>query len=174
MRETCARVLAAALMTGAIATVVAMSTLFSMPRQSGQALTAPPSSLRRAIIVAALPPLRHQPNRKPTLPAEGSSARPVVVVQVPVVVHARPRPAPRDLAAAKAKAKVKPASAARAAASVASVTPPPAPPTATAPTQNTTVDAHGNGAAKGHADDHGNEDHGQGGGHDEKKGGHGN
>jgi hypothetical protein len=170
MRETCARVLAAALMTGAIATVVAMSTLFSMPRQSGQVLTAPPSSLRRAIIVAALPPLRHQPNRKPTLPAQGSSARPVVVVQVPVVVHARPRPAPRDLAAAKAKAKVKPASAARAAASVAPVTPP----TATAPTQTTTVDAHGNGAAKGHADDHGHEDHGHGGAPDDKKGGHGN
>jgi hypothetical protein len=170
MRETCARVLAAALMTGAIATVVAMSTLFSMPRQSGQALTAPPSTLRRAIIVAALPPLRHRPNRKPTRRAQGSSARPVVVVRVPVVVHGRPRPAPRRLA----EAKVKPASAARTAASVAPVTPPPPPPTPTAPTQTTTVDAHGNGAAKGHADDHGHQDNGQGGGHDDKKGGHGN
>jgi len=169
MRETCARVLAAALMTGAIATVVAMSTLFEMHGQSGQPLTAPPSSLGRAIIFGPLPAPRHV-DRSRTVPTRSRPARPEVVARVPVIARPRrPRPPQRDLAAAK----VKPASAARTIASVAPVAPPPAPPSTTASSQVSTGAAHGNGVAKGHADDHGHGDQGQGGGRDGNKGGHG-
>src|SRR5919204_4318455 len=54
MRETCARVLAAALMTGAIAVVVAVAALNRSPRIESHALTAPPSSLQRSVHVPAL------------------------------------------------------------------------------------------------------------------------
>jgi hypothetical protein len=53
MRETCARVLAAALMTGAVAFVVAMPALFAPEPDSGPPFAAPPSSLRRAVHVTA-------------------------------------------------------------------------------------------------------------------------
>jgi len=49
MRETCARVLAAALMTGAIAFAVGMPALFGTAEDFGPSLTAPPSSLRRTV-----------------------------------------------------------------------------------------------------------------------------
>jgi hypothetical protein len=49
MRETCARVLAAALMTGAIAFAVGMPALFGTAEDFGRSLTAPPSSLRRTV-----------------------------------------------------------------------------------------------------------------------------
>jgi hypothetical protein len=49
MRETCARVLAAALMTGAVAFVVAMPALFGPEPDATRPLTAPPSSLRRSV-----------------------------------------------------------------------------------------------------------------------------
>jgi hypothetical protein len=52
MRETCARVLAAALMTGAIATVVAMSALFGTPGEASRPISAPPSSLQRSVRLA--------------------------------------------------------------------------------------------------------------------------
>ena len=54
MRETCARVLAAALMTGAIAAALAMPALFDSARDVGHGLTAPPSSLERLVRVPAL------------------------------------------------------------------------------------------------------------------------
>ena len=54
MRETCARVLAAALMTGAVAFVVAMPALFGPEPDVTRPLTAPPSSLRRSVHVTAL------------------------------------------------------------------------------------------------------------------------
>jgi hypothetical protein len=52
MREACARVLAAALMTGAIATVVAMSVLFGTPGEASRPISAPPSSLQRSVRLA--------------------------------------------------------------------------------------------------------------------------
>src|SRR4051812_38070176 len=61
MRETCARVLAAALMTGAIATVVGMSALFEMPREADRALVVPPSSLQRTVRLKVPPARRHAP-----------------------------------------------------------------------------------------------------------------
>jgi hypothetical protein len=54
MRETCARVLAAALMTGAIATAMGLPTLFESGGDPGRRLTAPPSSLQRSVSSPAL------------------------------------------------------------------------------------------------------------------------
>jgi hypothetical protein len=49
MRETCARVLAAALMTGAIAFAVGMPALFGTAQDLGRSFVAPPSSLQRTV-----------------------------------------------------------------------------------------------------------------------------
>jgi hypothetical protein len=86
MRETCARVLAAALMTGAIAFVLAMPALFESARDAGRGLTAPPSSLRRSVQAPAL--------TAPTRPAGVHSirrpvTRPVVVRTTARAVRAR-------------------------------------------------------------------------------------
>jgi hypothetical protein len=74
MRETCARVLAAALMTGAIGFALAMPAIFETAHKAaGRSLTAPPSSLRRSVhVVASAPSLsardgrleRTQPTRR--------------------------------------------------------------------------------------------------------------
>ena len=55
MRETCARVLAAALMTGAIGFALAMPAVFGTgsARDAVRSLTAPPSSLQRSVPVVA-------------------------------------------------------------------------------------------------------------------------
>ena len=53
MRETCARVLAAALMTGAIAAVVGMSALFGTSGEASRPISAPPSSLQRSVRLTA-------------------------------------------------------------------------------------------------------------------------
>jgi hypothetical protein len=54
MRESCARVLAAALMTGAIAFAVGMPALFETAHDFGRSLLAPPSSLQRTVRAPAL------------------------------------------------------------------------------------------------------------------------
>jgi hypothetical protein len=57
MRETCARVLAAALMTGAIGFALAMPAIFETAHNAGRSLTAPPSFLQRSVhVVASGPP----------------------------------------------------------------------------------------------------------------------
>jgi hypothetical protein len=61
MRETCARVLAAALMTGAIAFALAMPAVLGTARENGRPLTAPPSSLQRSVRVTTSA-LSSQPN----------------------------------------------------------------------------------------------------------------
>jgi len=53
MRETCARVLAAALMTGAIGFALAMPAIFDTANNAGRSLTAPPSFLQRSVHVVA-------------------------------------------------------------------------------------------------------------------------
>jgi hypothetical protein len=53
MRATCARVLAAALMTTAIASVVGMSALFRPASQAARPIAAPPSSLQRTVRLTA-------------------------------------------------------------------------------------------------------------------------
>jgi hypothetical protein len=61
MREKCARVLAAALMTGAIGFTLAMPALFGTARDAVRSLTAPPSSLQRSVNLVASAPSRPVP-----------------------------------------------------------------------------------------------------------------
>jgi len=49
MREKCARVLVAALMTGAIGFALAMPAIFGTTHNAGRSVTAPPSSLQRSV-----------------------------------------------------------------------------------------------------------------------------
>jgi hypothetical protein len=74
MRETCARVLAAALMTGAIAFALGAPALFESPRDESRALTAPPSSLQRSVRV----------------PAPSAPARPVRAERLVAALSVRP------------------------------------------------------------------------------------
>jgi hypothetical protein len=60
MRGTCARVLAAALMTGAIATVVGMAALFGTPTEGSRPISAPPSSQQRSVRLTAHLAPRHR------------------------------------------------------------------------------------------------------------------
>jgi hypothetical protein len=83
MRATCARVLAAALMTAAIATVVGMSALFRPASEPARPIAAPPSSLQRTVRVTA----HVQSPRRQGRPA------PARLVQRSTIA-ARPRPAP--------------------------------------------------------------------------------
>jgi hypothetical protein len=72
MRQTCARVLAAALMTGAIATAMGLPSLFESGGDPGHGLTAPPSSLQRSVrSPALLAPAR--PSRAERRPASALS-----------------------------------------------------------------------------------------------------
>jgi hypothetical protein len=66
MRGTCARALAAALMTGAIATVVGMGALFGTPSEASRPISAPPSSLQRSVRLTAHLAPRH-PQSAPRL-----------------------------------------------------------------------------------------------------------
>ena len=73
MRETCARVLAAALMTGAIGFALAMPAIFETTPNAGRSLTAPPSFLQRSVDVVASAPSRSASggrleDRQPTRP----------------------------------------------------------------------------------------------------------
>ena len=107
MRETCARVLAAALMTGAIATVVAMSALSGASGGAGRTFAAPPSLLKRSVPMVAE---TTAPRRGSTRPAHSSSARPrpvAVTQRLATVRHWSLRP--RQLTASKPKTKPKPA-----------------------------------------------------------------
>jgi len=150
MRETCARVLAAALMTGAIAGVVAMTALLGAPSEGGRPITAPPSSLERSVRTVALPAPRPQRAsvRRPVYAHHISRpVRPSVLARRLVSIHTRAlHTTRRRLASTKPKA--------------APVVPPvpvqepvaePAPP-APAPESE---DDHGNGHAYGHEKDHG-------------------
>src|SRR6266545_7884737 len=103
MRETCARVLAAALMTGAIAAVVAMSALFETPSRPGRPIAAPASSLQRSVrLEAQRAPDRTGVRRLETAHPIGRPARPAVLTHSLVVTRThRTRPQPRRLASAK-------------------------------------------------------------------------
>jgi len=64
MRETCARVLAAALMTGAIGFALAMPAVFGTAHDAVRSLTSPPSSLERSVhVVASALPRAVRPRR---------------------------------------------------------------------------------------------------------------
>jgi hypothetical protein len=163
MRETCARVLAAALMTGAIATVAAMSALFGTSREARRPLAAPPSTLQHSVRLVARPePRRPRPGGELHVAQRISrpTARPVVVTRTLVIVrtphHVRsPR---RRLASVKPKAT--PAPAAAPAPPAADPAPVAAPAPQAAPAAPT--DAERGDEQQDHGDD---EDHGQGRGH---------
>ena len=165
MRETCARVLAAALMTGAIAAVVAMSALYDAPQEDGRALTAPPSSLQHSVRLA-LPASRRAPAAPRPRTAGPAQPRPVVVThevvrRVTVVRHVQPR---RQLAAATPKAQPAPPPQTSPAPTPAPTAAPPAP----APAADGPGNGRGNGGdPPGQTDGHGN---GQGNGNESANG----
>jgi pyruvate dehydrogenase E2 component (dihydrolipoyllysine-residue acetyltransferase) len=107
MRETCARVLAAALMTGAIATVVGMAALVGTPTEARRPVAAPPSSLQRSVRLTAQPAPRHRRTaaRLATAHTIHVQSRPEAVARRLVVVRShragRPVQHHRELAAAK-------------------------------------------------------------------------
>jgi hypothetical protein len=104
MRETCARVLAAALLTGAIATVVGMAAHLGPPSRPDRPIAAPPSSLQRAVRLTAEPvPKRRTPARLVTTHTIRTQARPETLTRNLVVFQRRHHPhlptATRQLAA---------------------------------------------------------------------------
>jgi hypothetical protein len=164
MRETCARVLAAALMTGAIAGTVAMSALFGPPSAADRPLTAPPSSLQRSVRAEVLrePPVHRTSVERPVTAhsLRTTRARPVVATHSLVIIRTRRvHVVRRRFAATKPKPQpVAPATPAAPApeAAATDASPPP-------PVEETESDHdHGNGNAYGHDKDHG---HGHEGGH---------
>jgi hypothetical protein len=102
MRETCARVLAAALMTAAIAMVVGMSALFGATSAPDTPLAAPPSSLERSVRLVARPEPRHaRPVIEiPVVQTVSAPVHSVVTIRSLVVIHTKPALQPqRHLAA---------------------------------------------------------------------------
>ena len=100
MRETCARVLAAALLTGAIATVVAMAAHLNGPSEAGMRLAVPPSSLQRTVRLTARPLTRHRSAAKlVTTHTRQIQQHSEVIQRSLVVVHRhrarRPTPPPQ-------------------------------------------------------------------------------
>lgn len=153
MRGTCVRVLAAALMTAAIAIVVGMSALFGPAREGGRPIAAPPSSLHSTVRLTAeiAPPhrQRHRPRTVPLVARDTISApiRRAVVSRRLVTGHKRHvrRPAPpRELAAATTTTTAATTTAATPTPPVVSApVPPPAP--------DAQPDGPGNGHGRGHA-----------------------
>src|SRR5918994_5106546 len=78
MRETCARVLAAALMTGAIATAMGLPTVFESGGDPGRRFTAPPSSLQRSVSSPAFLAPAHLPraDQRPATALAHATGRP--------------------------------------------------------------------------------------------------
>jgi hypothetical protein len=160
MRETCARVLAAALMTGAIATVVGMSALFDTPTEVGRPIAAPPSSLQRSVRVEVVAVhRRNRVERIETARPISAPARPVVVTRRLVIVrNHRSRPPRRSLASTQRKAPAPtPAAPSRPV-----VTPPagePATPETVAPATEQDDDNHGHAYGHDKEHKHGHEGH---------------
>jgi hypothetical protein len=154
MRETCARVLAAALMTGAIAATVGMSALFDPPSEPDRPITAPPSSLQSSVRAEVLrePPVHRTNVERPVTahPLRTTRARPVVATDRLVIIRThRVHAVRRGLAATMPKTPpVAPVS--EPTASPAPAPPPPPPVEETASDHD-----HGNGNAYGHDKDHG-------------------
>jgi hypothetical protein len=151
MRETCARVLAAALMTGSIATVVGMSALFDTPTEVSRPIAAPPSLLQRSVRVqVAAVHRRSKVERVRTARRINAPARAVVVTRRLVIVRKhRSKPRQRTLASTQRKppAPVAPARPA--------VVPPPVEPAAPPAAAPTTEQDDGNhGHAYGHDKEH--------------------
>lgn len=150
MRETCARVLAAALLTGAIATVVGMAALVDTPREPMRSVAAPASAVQRTVRLRVPVVLRHRPRPTPHLAIR--EPQPAVVTHALVVVRthrARPPQRQRRLAAVAAP----PPDAATPPAAAAPPTPveaaPAADPTSEVPDTSPGPGRHGRGHAYG-------------------------
>jgi hypothetical protein len=162
MRETCARVLAAALMTGAIATVVAMSAVLGAPSEAGRPIAAPPSSVQRIVRLTAQPAPRHQRTAARHVTAHTIHARPTPAVVTRSLAVVRPhrvrRPVHhRQLAAAKPPPTAPVAPPAPAVAGA------PAPPAEPAPPPTAEDADNGDDGDPGHGHDHGHgQEHGHG------------
>jgi hypothetical protein len=154
MRANCARVLAAALLTAAISTVVGMSALFGTPSEAGRPIAAPPSKLQRSVRLTAHFATPHsQAARLVTTHTnrQTPSARTEVINRSLVVVRKRKaahRSEPRQLTDVKPAAEPEPA-------------PAPSPPAQPAPpvTPDDGDDqAPGHGHGRGHAHGHDKQD----------------
>lgn len=99
MRETCARVLAAALMTGAIATAMGLPTTLESAGEPRAALVSPPSSRERSVPFVAVPaskakrPARAERRVAVRTPRPAFIRHAVVSRNAPAAT-ARPKPAP--------------------------------------------------------------------------------
>ena len=145
MRETCARVLAAALMVGAIATVVWMSALTGTPNETTRPLAAPAPPPPVSVIIR-VEPVRPRP--KPVRRTPVRVARPTASVIAAATVVSKP------LAAAHPR-HVKRATRQLASTTSTPTTPAPVPKAPVeiatpAPTGALPSDEHGNGHAYGH------------------------
>ena len=164
MRETCARVLAAALMTGAIAGTVAMSALFGPPSEADGPITAPPSSLQRSVRVEVRrEPLVHRTSVERPVIAHSlrtTRARSVVASHRLVIIRThRMHAVRRRLAATEPKPQpVAPAAPAPEAA--ASPAPPPPVEETESEHDHGNGNGNGNGNAYGHDKDHGHRNEG--------------
>lgn len=150
MRETCVRVLAAALLTAAIATVVGMSALFRTPSEAGRPISAPPSSLQRTVRLTAhlAPPHRQRTPELVTTDTNRSTSVRHEVISRSLVVRHKHRPSRRQLADVSPAAPL-PAAAPAPPAPVSSPPPPPA---------QAQADEHGKGNGRGHAYGHEKQD----------------
>src|SRR4029077_15860230 len=142
MRATCARVLAAALLTAAISTVVGMSALFGTPSEAGRPIAAPPSKLQRSVRLTARPEPPHGQSTAQLVTTHTNrpapSARTEVITRSLVVVRKR-KPAHRS--AGRQLTDVKPS-----------------PEPAAAPTAQPAPQADGSGHGRGHAYGHDKQD----------------
>ena len=151
MRETCARALAAALLTGAIATVVGMAAHLGTPSTAGGPIAAPPSLPQHSVHLT-VQPVRAAPPRLVTAQTTSVRPRPAAVTRSLVVVHRRSTrrpPARRELAATTPA----PQPVAPPAPAPAPAPPAPAPAQATQqppPAQDDQGDDHGHGHGRGH------------------------
>lgn len=109
MRETCLRVLAAGLMTGAIAAVVGMSALVGTPTDSSQPVAAAPPAEHHPIRirVAPAPPRRNVVRRQRSPRTFSTPIQRAVISRRVVIIHTKaPR---RQFASSKPKATPAPA-----------------------------------------------------------------
>ncbi|MFL6029320.1 MAG: hypothetical protein ACJ74D_04750 [Gaiellaceae bacterium] len=145
MRETCARVLAAALMVGAIATVVWMSALAGTPNEPTRPLAAPAAPPPVSVVIRVEPvrprpkPVRRAPVRV-ARPSGRVTAGATVVAKPLAAAHPRHVKRPKRHLASTTPTPTTPAPIPQATVEVATPTPTAAPPS----------DEHGNGHAYGH------------------------
>jgi hypothetical protein len=163
MRETCARVLAAALITGVFGAVAGTSTLFGTPSEPTQRLAAPPAALERSVPITVAPtPVR--PHRKAARHVPKARvqtiSRPVrhaVVARRLVVIHTKPKPEPKRMRPAA------PRELASSSTPTAPAAEPGAPEAAAPPVENGGDDkerpGHAYGHDKEHHEGHGHQEH---------------